>query len=91
MNVSVCFFVGVDDYYFFSHFLFCFFFLPSSSFIRSFCLLSFFVVVVVELFVLKLTQHLMISSQPLLLLVYFLGSILEDIELIIIKCIVPQH
>ena len=33
----------------------------------------------------------MISSQPLLLLVYFLGSILEDIELIIIKCIAPQH
>ena len=64
--------------------IFCFVFssfLLASSFIRSFCLLSFFVVVVVELFfVLKLTQHLMISSQPLLLLVYFLGSILEDIN-----------
>jgi len=73
--------------------IFCFVFssfLLLRSFVRFvYCL--FVVVVVVELFVLKLTQHLMISSQPLLLLVYFLGSILEDIELIIIKCIAPQQ
>ena len=71
--------------------IFCFFVFSSfllllRSFVRfGYCL--FVVVVVVELFVLKLALHLMISSQPLLLLVYFLGSILEDIELIIIKCI----
>ena len=73
--------------------IFCFFVFSSFLLLRSFVRFGYclFVVVVVELFVLKLTQHLMISSQPLLLLVYFLGSILEDIELIIIKCIAPQH